>query len=771
MLAALASAHGLFSADEITVNLNSPRQTIDGIGYNHEGDRQNGDTYIIDSNIQQMLDEGITLFRDMFPNKTWEPSPGTFGYNDVRVTNSFQRLKEMQNRGITTILGLWDLPNWLVNTSSGQRKINNVNDVADFITSFLVRGKQQYGLDVDYVDFNESETGVNILLTAAEYSSIVSACQTRFANAGLITKFNQGSALLWSQGYATSIYNSTKTLSHAGVPSWHTYRGGNLTGTAREPLSLWKSWGSFALTLDRPLWATETDYDAYLYERPERLTWAGSQETAVMYWRTLYVARCSTMAGWYWHSDWSSYPIHTSYINHFKPGGQILDTRRAGDLQPGDYAEDQVFALGYRHVGQNKFVLQVLNQSGSDRAANFHGLPANTTLALIRTANGGENRHTVGTYTTDAAGNLSVSLYRQSFNTFTGNLGPVLPPAPNRAQNRPVVVSSTEDATHPGAAAVDGDYTTRWSSAYADNQSLQIDLGSSYNVTRVNLAWEAAYASHFQVQTSADAQTWTTVRDVSNNTQTVNDITGLNAAARYVRINCLTRATVYGFSLFEIVVNGDPITGNTFTVAASARGNGSISPSGNVTVAQGASQTFTITPNSGYAVGSVTVDGVNVGAVTTYTFSNVQAGHNITASFVAQGDGPNRAYARPVWTSSIQGAGYEGSKAVDANGNTRWASATANNQALYVDLGSNYNVTRVRLAWEAAYAKDYQIQFSTDGTTWTTVRDVWGKTSAAADNQTGLSGTARYVKVYCINRATQYGFSLREFEVYGQPAP
>jgi hypothetical protein len=71
----------------------------------------------------------------------------------------------------------------------------------------------------------------------------------------------------------------------------------------------------------------------------------------------------------------------------------------------------------------------------------------------------------------------------------------------------------------------------------------------------------------------------------------------------------------------------------TYTVTASAGSNGSISPSGAVTVNQGSNQTFTITPNSGFAVSSVTVDGTNVGAVTTYTFSNVQANHTISATF------------------------------------------------------------------------------------------------------------------------------------------
>lgn len=128
---------------------------------------------------------------------------------------------------------------------------------------------------------------------------------------------------------------------------------------------------------------------------------------------------------------------------------------------------------------------------------------------------------------------------------------------------------------------------------------------------------------------------------------------------------------------------------------------------------------------------------------------------------------PNIAYQRPVTVTSNYNSTNTGAKAVDADGNTRWESAYANDQSIYVDLGATYNINRVRLAWEAAYAQDYQVQVSTNGTSWTTIKDVWGKTSAAVDDHTGLNATARYVKVYCINRATTYGFSLYEFEVYG----
>jgi hypothetical protein len=76
-------------------------------------------------------------------------------------------------------------------------------------------------------------------------------------------------------------------------------------------------------------------------------------------------------------------------------------------------------------------------------------------------------------------------------------------------------------------------------------------------------------------------------------------------------------------------------TTTTYIITASAGAGGSISPSGSVVVIRGESQTFTITPNAGYVVSGVVVDGTQLGALTTYTFTNVQGTHTIAASFVS----------------------------------------------------------------------------------------------------------------------------------------
>lgn len=77
-----------------------------------------------------------------------------------------------------------------------------------------------------------------------------------------------------------------------------------------------------------------------------------------------------------------------------------------------------------------------------------------------------------------------------------------------------------------------------------------------------------------------------------------------------------------------------------FIIKATAGTGGSISPSGDVTVMQGKDQTFTITPNSGYVIDDVKVDGVSKGAVPTYTFTEVQDNHIIEATFRLAGTTP-----------------------------------------------------------------------------------------------------------------------------------
>ena len=89
-----------------------------------------------------------------------------------------------------------------------------------------------------------------------------------------------------------------------------------------------------------------------------------------------------------------------------------------------------------------------------------------------------------------------------------------------------------------------------------------------------------------------------------------------------------------------------------YTIKATAGAGGSISPNGNVSVREGSDRTFTITPDKGYAVSNVKIDGKSIGAVRSYTFENVRHAHTIEVIFMKAGGSPQTGVFVDVATGS-----------------------------------------------------------------------------------------------------------------------
>ncbi|ACZ91360.1 penicillin acylase family protein [Streptosporangium roseum] len=124
----------------------------------------------------------------------------------------------------------------------------------------------------------------------------------------------------------------------------------------------------------------------------------------------------------------------------------------------------------------------------------------------------------------------------------------------NLAGGKKASASSVQSFLYPAGKAVDGDPTTRWSSAAGDDQYLQVDLGSAMTVARTVLRWESAYGTGYSIQTSSDGSTWTTVHSTTTGNGGVDNVTFSPTTARYVRMRGVTRATSYGYSLYELEV-------------------------------------------------------------------------------------------------------------------------------------------------------------------------------------------------------------------------
>jgi beta-glucosidase len=275
------------------------------------------------------------------------------------------------------------------------------------------------------------------------------------------------------------------------------------------------------------------------------------------------------------------------------------------------------------------------------------------------------------------------------------------------AQGRTATASSTENGGTPASAAVDGDATTRWSSAASDPQWLQVDLGATASVCKVALDWESAYGTAFRIQVSADAQTWTDVYSTTTGTGGNQTFT-VNGSGRYVRMDGTARATGYGYSLWEFQV---------YTAGGTSGGGGDGGTTGGGTGGSGGDFSGTV----------------------------ISAYRQVTASSYEGGNAP--------------------AAALDGRTTTRWSSLYTDDQWLQVDLGGIGTISGVVLNWESAYGTGYHIDVSDNGTAWTPLYTT--TTGKGGVEKLPLTGTGRYVRLSGTARATGYGYSLWEFQVYG----
>ncbi|GGM25021.1 hypothetical protein GCM10010129_81950 [Streptomyces fumigatiscleroticus] len=154
-------------------------------------------------------------------------------------------------------------------------------------------------------------------------------------------------------------------------------------------------------------------------------------------------------------------------------------------------------------------------------------------------------------------------------------------PATDLALHAPATASSVDEDGHGPANATDGDPGTRWSSAFADDQWIRVDLGSAQSFDRVDLVWEQAYALTFVVQVSEDGEQWTDAASVDNTAVPLPFDTADASlrvtdfeprTARYVRVSCGIRNTSWGSSLWSLAVvdSAEPGTDLALRRAATA---------------------------------------------------------------------------------------------------------------------------------------------------------------------------------------------------------
>ena len=123
----------------------------------------------------------------------------------------------------------------------------------------------------------------------------------------------------------------------------------------------------------------------------------------------------------------------------------------------------------------------------------------------------------------------------------------------NLALNKTATASRSE-SDYPAANAVDGKLDTRWWARTTSGATLTVNLGTTYQVNRVVVAWDADYARSFEIRTSWDGRSYTRVKSVTGATGGTLEYTFTARSARYVQVNCLSPQDSGGYSIKELKV-------------------------------------------------------------------------------------------------------------------------------------------------------------------------------------------------------------------------
>ncbi len=390
------------------------------------------------------------------------------------------------------------------------------------------------------------------------------------------------------------------------------------------------------------------------------------------------------------------------------------------------------------------------------------------------------------------------------------------------------VVAGFETTAEAATNANDGNLGTRWSSNGATHWSAEapdaaqdwwyVDLGAEYQVGQINILFEAACPTDYDLQISKDATTWTTIGTYTQAPKTGNGTANWNIyqfqnldKARYVRIFARNGALgfAYGISMWEFEVydaasvdTQAPVLNSATLVAAHeewAKIAIDATDANGVIVCQvtdeanGINQTCQLNADNTILV-------INLNPSTTYNLSvsAVDAANNQSApkvvTFTTGALGENLALDKPSY------AGFNSAGAIGANDNNResqWSSqsgdidgdgvadATHMGQLgvteetsidwWYVDLINTYKISQIRCLFETACPTNFDLLTSMDAVTWTVQKNVtdYPLTGNTPDkyNIYDLDNEpeARYVKLFA--RAGYenliYGIHIYDFQVYG----
>ncbi len=331
-----------------------------------------------------------------FDKSKFIDEPGSIVHNTLEFIQQFQRdFNRQAGEEQVLIASIWYVPDWMVSNPEFDRarSISDemIPEVIESIAAWLLYAREEYGVEVEYVSFNEANLGVNVLLSGDAYAQLIIQAGERFAELGLETRWllADTSSMSEAPSYAQRIYSNQETHPYLGPLSFHSW---DMTSSDSALIKI----ADFADENNLETWCTEGGWNSNMWQtRDDFPTFRNALNQAVIYSRVLKLTRATSLM--YWEmmgADYSMndgqkpYPIlefMAELKKQFPPGSQIVET--AADTQSVKYVAALV---------DGEIVLLITNRNPIAENAVLTGLPEGT-YSLVRSDKTGMNR-SIATY-------------------------------------------------------------------------------------------------------------------------------------------------------------------------------------------------------------------------------------------------------------------------------------------------------------------------------------------------------------------------------------
>ncbi len=366
--------------------------------------------------------------------RTWEPSNDNSDphqtdwsrFAGIGLRQEFEFARQIEMLGIPRIASTWWLPQWLHPEDGTVLPRAKWDELAECATSYLLYGKEHYGVEPDFYSFNEPDIGVYLKQTPEEHRDLIKLFGERFAAAGLRTKLLLGDVASPNADttFAQPATLDDEALSRVTAVSVHSWAGDDYA----DWIAGMQDWSRLAADIDRPFLVTEVGADASAWN----FAWMFRQFGYAMddlrnYLNVLRHGRPRSALQWELTSD---------YGLAYSAGGQVVPTKRfwmvkqLSNVTPAasSYLETRtdctdLIPVGFaRHTANALTTTLHIGNFGPGRQLTVTGLPTALNRLFVFRTSETENLEQIGVVLV-RGGSAVVDLAPQSLTTLVGRCG------------------------------------------------------------------------------------------------------------------------------------------------------------------------------------------------------------------------------------------------------------------------------------------------------------------------------------------------------------